>query len=310
MFTLLARLHAAVEAVDEMRDSLTRIETALGVNRPYEETVAAIERILRGEPHEAVWGRKAEPRAPPLPVFAVDQECATLATLLTALPPAQLAAFHNNAGGEGEDRARRLALLLRLATASQREHLARQCPGDILAALEHLSIAEIVSFEDVSALRKAVEAFRHAIRHDGVAAQAIAQTLAGCGGSGVAAALAQRLAARGAAGQAVQAEINRYRLDYADLPRLAPADLQVLLRTLDRTVLATALAAPPEAVRAALLGQLTSRAARMLVDDPPDAARDPAKVAAARRAIMDEVQRLIGAGEMSGPGGAPPEALL
>ena len=54
---------------------------------------------------------------------------------------------------------------------------------------------------------------------------------------------------------------------FADLQRLTPAGLQVLLRQVDKDKLPIALKGAPEAIRNLFLGQLSERAAKMLRDD-------------------------------------------
>jgi flagellar motor switch protein FliG len=86
---------------------------------------------------------------------------------------------------------------------------------------------------------------------------------------------------------------------FADLQRLAPAGVQVLLRTIDKEKLPIALKGASEAIRGMFLGQLSERAAKMLREDI--AALGPVKikdVEDAQASIANMAKELAASGEI------------
>ena len=86
---------------------------------------------------------------------------------------------------------------------------------------------------------------------------------------------------------------------FADLQRLNPAGLQVLLRQIDKEKLPIALKGASEAIRAMFLGQLSERAAKMLREDI--AALGPVKlkdVEEAQASVANLAKELAASGEI------------
>ena len=86
---------------------------------------------------------------------------------------------------------------------------------------------------------------------------------------------------------------------FADLNRLTPSGLQVLLRQVDKEKLPVALKGATEAIRSMFLGQLSERAAKMLRDDI--ASLGPVKlkdVEEAQAAIANLAKELAASGEI------------